>query len=111
MATISESYVFNHNYGYEPCEVRLLASAAREKLLRRKVRRSDAGMLPACAINGQCGKHLRRLPKSCCRISQKAGSIKLCHVGPEIMDIFNATKLGQLFEILDNEQQGSKAFG
>ncbi len=44
------------------------------------------------------------------KMSQKAGSIRLCQVGPEIMDVFNATKLGQLFEILDNEQQGLKAF-
>ncbi|MGO9110096.1 MAG: STAS domain-containing protein [Thermoguttaceae bacterium] len=44
------------------------------------------------------------------KISQKPGRIKLCQVGPEIMDIFQATKLGQLFEILGNEQQGLKAF-
>jgi anti-anti-sigma factor len=45
------------------------------------------------------------------KISQKSGKIKLCLVGPEIMDVFNATKLGQLFEILGSEQQGLKAFG
>jgi len=44
------------------------------------------------------------------KMEKNAGSLKLCHVGPEIMDIFNATKLGQLFELLDNEQQGLKAF-
>jgi len=44
------------------------------------------------------------------KMSQKAGSIKLCQVGSEIIDVFMATKLGQLFEILDNEQQGLKAF-
>jgi anti-anti-sigma factor len=45
------------------------------------------------------------------RISQKQGKLKLCLVGPQIMDIFHATKLGQIFEILGNEQQGLKAFG
>jgi anti-sigma B factor antagonist len=44
------------------------------------------------------------------KIAQKPGKLKLCQVGPEIMDIFHATKLGQLFEILDSEQQGLKAF-
>jgi len=44
------------------------------------------------------------------KISQKPGKIKLCQVGPEIMDVFHATKLGQLFEILGSEQQGLKAF-
>jgi anti-sigma B factor antagonist len=44
-------------------------------------------------------------------MGQKGGTLKLCQVGPEIMDVFNATKLGQLFEILDTEQQGVKAFG
>ncbi|MGA2253727.1 MAG: STAS domain-containing protein [Thermoguttaceae bacterium] len=44
------------------------------------------------------------------KISQKSGKIKLCQVGPEIMDVFHATKLGQLFEILGSEQQGLKAF-
>jgi anti-sigma B factor antagonist len=44
------------------------------------------------------------------KMSQKPGKVKLCQVGPEIMDIFHATKLGQLFEILGSEQQGLKAF-
>ena len=44
------------------------------------------------------------------KISQKSGSLKFCHVGPEIMDVFQATKLGQLFEILENEQKGLNAF-
>jgi anti-sigma B factor antagonist len=44
------------------------------------------------------------------KMSQKPGKLKLCQVGPEIMDIFHATKLGQLFEILDSEQQAVKAF-
>jgi len=44
------------------------------------------------------------------KMSQKPGKIKLCQVGPEIMDVFHATKLGQLFEILGSEQQGLKSF-
>ncbi len=44
------------------------------------------------------------------KMGQKPGKLKLCQVGPEIMDIFHSTKLGQLFEILDNEQQAMKAF-
>ena len=44
------------------------------------------------------------------KMSQKPGKLKLCQVGPEIMDIFHATKLGQLFEIMASEQQGLKAF-
>ncbi len=44
------------------------------------------------------------------KISQKRGQIKLCQVGPEIMDVFNATKLGQLFEILVSEYEGLRAF-
>ena len=44
------------------------------------------------------------------KMSQKPGKLKLCQVGPEIMDVFHATKLGQLFEILGTEQQGLKAF-
>ena len=44
------------------------------------------------------------------KMGQKSGKLKLCQVGPEIMDVFRATKLGQLFEILDNEQQALKAF-
>jgi anti-anti-sigma factor len=45
------------------------------------------------------------------KISQKRGKLKLCLVGPEIMDIFHATKLGQIFDILGTEQQGLRAFG
>jgi anti-anti-sigma factor len=45
------------------------------------------------------------------KMSMKQGKIKLCHVGPEIMDVFHATKLGKLFEILDTEPQGLAAFG
>ena len=45
------------------------------------------------------------------KMSQKPGTLKLCQVGPEIMDVFHATKLGQLFEILGSEQQALKAFG
>lgn len=44
------------------------------------------------------------------KINQKRGKLKLCLVGPEIMDIFHATKLGQIFDILGTEQQGLKAF-
>ena len=44
------------------------------------------------------------------KMGQKPGKLKLCQVGPEIMDVFHATKLGQLFEILDSEQQALKAF-
>ena len=44
------------------------------------------------------------------KMGQKPGKLKLCQVGPEIMDVFHATKLGQLFEILGTEQQGLKAF-
>ena len=44
------------------------------------------------------------------KMSQKSGTLKLCQVGPEIMDVFHATKLGQLFDILGTEQQGVKAF-
>jgi anti-sigma B factor antagonist len=44
------------------------------------------------------------------KMSQKDGKIKLCQVGPEIMDVFHATKLGQLFEIAGSEQDGLKAF-
>ncbi len=44
------------------------------------------------------------------KMGQKPGKLKLCQVGPEIMDVFHATKLGQLFEILGSEQQGLKAF-
>lgn len=44
------------------------------------------------------------------KMSHKPGKLKLCQVGPEIMDTFQATKLGQLFEVLGSEQQGIKAF-
>ncbi len=44
------------------------------------------------------------------KMGQKPGKLKLCQVGPEIMDVFHATKLGQLFEIVDGEQQALKAF-
>lgn len=43
------------------------------------------------------------------KMAVKRGVLKLCQVGPEIMDVFNATKLGQLFEILGSEQQALKA--
>ena len=44
------------------------------------------------------------------KMGQKPGKLKLCQVRPEIMDVFHATKLGQLFEILDSEQEGLRAF-
>jgi anti-sigma B factor antagonist len=44
------------------------------------------------------------------KMSLKPGTIKLCQVGPEIMDVFHATKLGQLFEIVNDEQEAIKAF-
>jgi anti-anti-sigma factor len=45
------------------------------------------------------------------KISEKQGKLKLCLVGPEIMEIFHATKLGKIFEILGTEQQALGAFG
>jgi anti-anti-sigma factor len=45
------------------------------------------------------------------KINEKQGKLKLCLVGPEIMEIFHATKLGKLFEILGTEQQALHAFG
>ena len=44
------------------------------------------------------------------KIAEKPGKLKLCQVGAEIMDVFHATKLGQLFEIIDNPEQALKAF-
>jgi anti-sigma B factor antagonist len=44
------------------------------------------------------------------KMSLKPGRIKLCNVGPEIMDVFHATKLGQLFEILGSEADALKTF-
>jgi anti-sigma B factor antagonist len=44
------------------------------------------------------------------KMGLKAGTVKLCQVGPEIMDVFHATKLGQLFEILTSEYEGLEAF-
>ena len=44
------------------------------------------------------------------KVGEKQGSVKLCRVGPEIMDVFHATKLGQLFDILDEEEDGVRAF-
>ena len=44
------------------------------------------------------------------KMDLKAGTVKLCQVGPEIMDVFHATKLGQLFEILTSEYEGLEAF-
>ena len=45
------------------------------------------------------------------KIDAKQGKLKLCLVGREIMEIFHATKLGKLFEILGTEQQALHAFG
>ncbi len=45
------------------------------------------------------------------KIDAKQGKLKLCLVGPEIMEIFHATKLGKIFEILGTEQQALHAFG
>ena len=44
------------------------------------------------------------------KMTKKPGKLKLCQVGPEIREVFDTTKLGQLFEIHDNEQQALKAF-
>ena len=44
------------------------------------------------------------------KMGLKAGTVKLCQVGPEIMDVFQATQLGQLFEILVSEYEGLRAF-
>jgi anti-anti-sigma factor len=45
------------------------------------------------------------------KINEKQGKLKLCLVGPPIMEVFHATKLGKLFEILGTEQQALHAFG
>ena len=45
------------------------------------------------------------------KINEKQGKLKLCLVGPEIMEIFHATKLGKIFEILGTEQHALQAFG
>ena len=44
------------------------------------------------------------------KMTKKPGKLKLCQVGPEIREVFDTTKLGQLFEIHDNEQQALKSF-
>jgi anti-anti-sigma factor len=45
------------------------------------------------------------------KINEKQGKLKLCLVGPQIMEVFHATKLGKIFEILGTEQQALHAFG
>jgi anti-anti-sigma factor len=67
-------------------------------------------LLNFVGVSGLCSAMLGIMLMLRKKMSQKSGKVKLCLVGPEIMDIFHATKLGQLFEILGNEQQGLKAF-
>jgi anti-anti-sigma factor len=45
------------------------------------------------------------------KINEKQGKLKLCLVSPAIMEVFHATKLGKIFEILGTEQQALHAFG
>jgi anti-anti-sigma factor len=44
------------------------------------------------------------------KMDAKGGQFKLCHVGAEIGEVFATTKLGQMFDIQDNERDALKAF-
>jgi anti-sigma B factor antagonist len=43
-------------------------------------------------------------------IEAKGGKLRLCQVAPEIREIFAATKLGQIFDIQESEQDALRAF-
>jgi anti-anti-sigma factor len=44
------------------------------------------------------------------KMEAKQGQLKLCHVAAEIQEVLAATRLGQLFEVQENERDALKAF-
>ena len=45
------------------------------------------------------------------KMESKGGTIMLCDIGPEVQDVFEATKLAQIFNIHETEIDGVRAFG
>jgi len=45
------------------------------------------------------------------KMESKGGKLKLCEVGPELQEVVTSTKLDQVFDIWDSEQDALKAFG
>ena len=67
-------------------------------------------LLNFSGVVGLCSAMLGILLMLRKKMPLKRGNLKLCQVGAEILDVFHATKLGQLFEVLGSEQDGVKAF-
>jgi anti-sigma B factor antagonist len=44
------------------------------------------------------------------KIKAHGGRLKMCHLRPEIAEIFSITRLDKLFDIRDNEQTALEAF-
>ena len=45
------------------------------------------------------------------KMESKGGTIMLCDIGPEVQDVFETTKLAQIFDIYETEIDGVRAFG
>jgi anti-sigma B factor antagonist len=61
-------------------------------------------------IVGLSGSMLEKLLLLKQKVESKGGKLKLCQVGPEIREVFTATRLGQGFDIWDKEEDALKAF-
>lgn len=44
------------------------------------------------------------------KVRQKAGQLRLCHIDPQIYEVFVITRLNKLFQIFENEQQALETF-
>ena len=44
------------------------------------------------------------------KMNAKGGKLKLCDLAPEVQEVFAATKLNQIFDILESEGEGVAAF-
>jgi anti-sigma B factor antagonist len=45
------------------------------------------------------------------RIISRGGKLKLCEIGPDLQEVVSSTKLDQIFDIWDTEQDALAAFG
>jgi anti-anti-sigma regulatory factor len=44
------------------------------------------------------------------KLEAKGGTLKLCQISPELRELMTETRLGNAFDIWDNEREALKAF-
>jgi anti-sigma B factor antagonist len=96
-------------------EHRLLDERAVERLgdeLYSVADRADCQklLLNFASVEGITSMMLGKLVMIQKKMNAKGGKLKLCDLAPEVQEVFAATKLNQIFDILESEGEGVAAF-